>query len=190
MLKIAVIIGSVRPNRVGPAVAEWFYETVKDTKDVAFDVIDLKDVDLPLLDELVPPMMGQYANDHTKKWAETIKQYDGYVLVVSEYNHGYAASLKNALDYLYAEWNKKPVAFVSYGVTGGLRAVEQLRTVVINLEMVPLNAQLWVNIFGGGLDESGKVVSSAVQGSVKPEQFVESLKWWAKALKNARENDQ
>lgn len=187
MVKIAIIIGSVRPNRVGPAVAEWFYETVKDTKDVAFDVIDLKDVNLPLLDEPMPPMMGQYANEHTKKWSETIKQYDGYVLVASEYNHGYSASLKNALDYLYAEWNKKPVAFVSYGVAGGLRAVEQLRTVVINLDMVPINPQLWVNIFAGGLDKDGKVIAEAVQGSASPEQFVESLAWWARALKTARE---
>lgn len=188
MLNIAIIIGSVRPNRVGPAVAEWFHETVKDTKDVNFDVIDLKEVDLPLLDEPMPPMMGQYANDHTKQWAETIKKYDGYVLVVSEYNHGYSANLKNALDYLYAEWNKKPVAFVSYGVVGGIRAVEQLRTIVVNLDMVPLNAHVWVNIFGGGLDKDGKVVPEAVQGNGGVDALVADLVWWGNALKTARKN--
>jgi NAD(P)H-dependent FMN reductase len=187
MLKIAIIVGSVRPNRVGPAVAEWFHETVKDNKDVQFDIVDLKDANLPLLDEPMPAMMGQYANEHTKRWAETIDKYDGYVLVVSEYNHGYSASLKNALDYLYAEWNKKPVAFLSYGVSGGLRAVEQLRTVVINLDMVPLNAQLWVNIYSGGLSEAGKVVPEAVQGG-GVDKFVADLTWWAKALKTARQN--
>lgn len=187
MLNIAIIIGSVRPNRVGPAVAEWFHGAVKDTKDVNFDVIDLKEVNLPMLDEGMPAMMGQYANDHTKKWSETIKKYDGYVLVVSEYNHGYAASLKNALDYLYAEWNKKPVAFVSYGASGGMRAVQQLRTVVINLGMAPLSAHLWINLYSGGLDKDGKVVPEAVQGG-STEKFVAELIWWAQALKTARES--
>src|ERR1051325_8788011 len=115
MLKIAVIIGSTRPGRVGESVAKWVYELAKKRTDAEFELVDIADYNLPLLDEPVPPSMGQYSHEHTKKWAAKIASFDAYVFVTPEYNHGISGALKNALDYLYREWNNKVAGFVSYG---------------------------------------------------------------------------
>lgn len=123
MLKIAIIIGSTRPGRNGEAVAKWVYEIAQKRTDAEFELVDIKDFNLPLLDEPVPPSMGQYSKPHTKKWAAKIGSFDGYVFVAPEYNHGISGALKNAIDFLFAEWNNKAAGFVSYGSVGGVRAV-------------------------------------------------------------------
>lgn len=146
MSKIQIIIGSTRPNRVGPTVAKWVYKFARhENPDIEFELVDLKDYNLPLLDEPKLPADGNYEKDHTKKWAAKIAEANGYILVTPEYNHGYAASVKNALDLLYAEWNDKPIAFVGYGVMGGVRAVEQLRQVVSQLRMHAISTALLVS---------------------------------------------
>ena len=129
--KIAVILGSTRPGRNGRAVAEWVLERAKSRPDADYELIDLLDYPLPHLDEPIPPSRGHYTGDHTKDWAATIAAYDGYVFVTPEYNHSIPGVLKNAIDYIYAEWNNKAAGFVSYGTVGGVRAVEQDRKSVV-----------------------------------------------------------
>lgn len=118
--------GSTPPARHNEAVARWVYGLAKERRDAEFELVDIADHDLPLLDEPVPPSLGRYTHQHTKKWAETIDSFDAYVFVTPEYNHSTSGALKNAVDYLYREWNNKPAGFVSYGSAGGARAVEHL----------------------------------------------------------------
>src|ERR1044071_3026853 len=129
-LRIAIIIGSMRPGRNGEAVAKWVYRIAQNRSDAEFELVDIKDFNLPLLDEPVPPSMGQYSKPHTKTWAAKVGSFDGYVFVTPEYNHGVPGALKNAIDFLFREWNDKAAGFVSYGSAGGARAVEQLRLVM------------------------------------------------------------
>src|SRR6266581_394118 len=126
MLRIAIIIGSTRPGRKAETVAKWVYEIAEHRSDVEFELVDIKDFNLPLLDEPLSPIMGQYSRPHTKVWADKITSFDGYVFVTPEYNHGISGALKNAIDFLYAEWTNKAAGFVSYGGASGARAVEQL----------------------------------------------------------------
>ncbi len=115
---IAIIIGSTRPGRNGEAVAKWVCEIAQRRTDAEFELVDIKDFNLPLLDEPVPPIMGQYSKPHTKAWAARIGSFDGYVFVTPEYNHGVPGALKNAIDFLFREWNDKAAGFVSYGGAG------------------------------------------------------------------------
>lgn len=153
MSNVQVIVGSTRSNRVGPTIAQWFVNQVSERPDATYELVDLADWRLPLLDEPYPTRMGKYQHAHTKAWSKKIAAADGYVIVTSEYNHGYPVSLKNALDYLYSEWNDKPVAFVSYGWGGGTLSVEQLKQVVANLRMKVVEPQLHIyfkpNMFNG-----------------------------------------
>jgi NAD(P)H-dependent FMN reductase len=147
MVKIAVIIGSTRPGRHGEAVAKWVYEIASQRRDAEFELIDLADHPLPHLDEAMPPTMGQYAHDHTKEWAATIAAFDGFVFVTPEYNHSTSGVLKNAIDYLYAEWNNKAAGFVSYGSVGGARAVEHLRLIMGELQVADVRQQVALSLF-------------------------------------------
>src|SRR5437899_4673399 len=134
MLRIAIIIGSTRPGRNGEAVGRWVYEIAQKRSDAEFELIDIKDFNLPLLDEPMPPSLGQYTKEHTKAWAAKIDSFDAYVFVTPEYNHGTSAALKNAIDFLYKEWNNKAAGFVGYGGASGTRAVEHLRLVMGELQ--------------------------------------------------------
>lgn len=184
-VSIGVILGSTRPNRAGEAVAKWFMEQTKDFNDVDFQFIDLQDVNLPFLDEPIPPLAHKYSKDHTLNWAKTIDQIDGFIVITPEYNHSFPAVLKNALDYIYTEWNKKPIAFVSYGaVSGGLRAVEHLRQVSIELEMVPIKPQISITSIWSAIDENGNVKAENLNGD--PQKLTKELLWWARVLKEAR----
>ena len=119
MIRIAIIIGSTRPGRKGEAVAKWVYEIAQKRSDAEFELVDIKDFNLPLLDEPVSPIMGQYTHQHTKTWSAKIASFDAYVFVTPEYNHGTSGALKNAIDFLYHEWVNKAAGFVSYGGAGG-----------------------------------------------------------------------
>jgi NAD(P)H-dependent FMN reductase len=142
MTRIGIILGSTRPNRNGEQVANWVLENATRRSDAQFELIDLRDYPLPHLDEPMPPSMGQYQQQHTKQWADTIGSFDGFVIVTPEYNHGTSGVLKNAIDYLYAEWNNKAVGFVSYGGVGGARAAEHLRLVAGELQMADVRQQV------------------------------------------------
>jgi NAD(P)H-dependent FMN reductase len=148
MLKVAVILGSTRPGRNGEAVAQWVYETAKKrSNDAEFEYVDIKDFDLPLLDEPVPPSRGQYNKDHTKTWSAKIESFDAFIFVTPEYNHGIPGALKNAIDFLYREWNNKAAGFVSYGSVGGVRSVEHLRLVMAELQIADVRAQVSLSLF-------------------------------------------
>ena len=149
MLRVAIILGSTRPGRKGEAVARWVYNIAKKQRsnDAQFEYVDIKDFNLPLLDEPGIISQGQYTQDHTKKWSAKIDSFDAYVFVTAEYNHGIPGALKNAIDFLYREWNNKAAGFVSYGGTGGVRAVEDLRLVMAELQVATVRAQVTLSLF-------------------------------------------
>ena len=147
MTRIGIILGSTRPGRNGEQVAKWVYDNASRRSDAEFELVDLRNYPLPHLDEPLPPTMGQYQNEHTKAWAEKFASFDGFVIVTPEYNHGTSGVLKNAIDYLYAEWNNKAVGFVSYGSVGGARAAEHLRLVAGELQMADVRQQVALSLF-------------------------------------------
>lgn len=146
MTSIAIILGSTRPGRRGEGVAKWAYEIARQRTDANFEIIDLVDYPLPHMDEPMPPAMGQYQNQHTKQWAATISRFDGFVFVTPEYNHSTSGVLKNAIDYLFAEWNNKAMGVVSYGVVGGVRAAEQLRLIAGELKMAGVRTNVALSL--------------------------------------------
>jgi NAD(P)H-dependent FMN reductase len=147
MLKIGIIIGSTRPGRNAEQVAKWVYELASKRNDAEYELVDLKDYNLPLLDEPYPASFGRYMNAHTKAWAEKIKSLDAFIFVNGEYNHSLPGALKNALDYLYAEWNNKAAGFVSYGSAGGARAAEHLRLIMGELQVADVRTQVLLSLF-------------------------------------------
>ncbi len=149
-LRIGIILGSTRPGRRGEQVAQWVLEHARKRGDADYELIDLADFALPHLDEAVPPSMQQYANDHTKAWAATVDSFDGFVIVTPEYNRSTSGALKNALDFVYREWNNKAVGFVSYGAqASGLRAVEHLRVIVAELQMADVRTAVGISLAQG-----------------------------------------
>lgn len=147
MTKIGIILGSTRPGRNGEAVARWVLEHARRRTDAEYELVDLLDYKLPLLDEPYPPAMGQYSRPHTHQWAAKIASLDGFVIVTPEYNHSVPGALKNAIDFLAAEWANKSVGFVSYGSTGGTRAVEHLRLIAGELQMADVRSQVALSLF-------------------------------------------
>lgn len=185
MTKLQIIIGSTRPNRFGEAVGTWFYGLAKKREDIEVELIDLDKINLPLLDEPMPPMMGEYKNEHTKNWAKKISSADGYVFVTPEYNHGVPGALKNAIDYLYQEWNNKAVGFVSYGADGGVRAVEQFRQIVAMLAMADIQNTVQINAFRD-IDENG-VFQPTDRHENAAGALLDQLVPWMEAMKGVRE---
>jgi NAD(P)H-dependent FMN reductase len=147
MLKVAIILGSTRPGRKADKVANWVFDIAARLGDASFEIVDIADFDLPLLDEAFPPSMGQYSQPHTKAWAEKIAGFDAFVFVTPEYNHSMPGALKNAIDYLFREWNDKAAGFVGYGSVGGARAVEQLRLVMGELKVADVRAAVALSLF-------------------------------------------
>ena len=147
MPKIAIILGSTRPGRRGRAVAEWVASVAAREQPAAdFEILDLADFALPLLDEEQPALFGRYANPHTVRWAEAVAAFDGFVFVTPEYNHSIPGALKNALDFVYAEWNNKAAGFVGYGLHGAARAVEHLRLVLAELKVATVRNQVALSL--------------------------------------------
>jgi NAD(P)H-dependent FMN reductase len=146
MLKVGIITGSTRPNRKSPDVAKWVLEIARRRDDAEYELVDIKDFELPLLDEPTPPAAGKYQQPHTKRWAAKIASLDAFVFVSPEYNHGIPGALKNAIDFLFAEWNHKAAGFVSYGGIGGARAVEHLRLVLAEVQVATVRAQVLLSL--------------------------------------------
>lgn len=142
MLKVAIILGSTRPGRLGEAVARWVHELARARGDAEYELVDLVEQSLPLLDEPKPPATGQYSQPHTKAWADKIGAFDAFVFVTPEYNHSTSGALKNAIDFLFKEWNDKAAGFVSYGSAGGVRAVEHLRLILAEVMVATVRAQV------------------------------------------------
>ncbi|MBU6415482.1 NAD(P)H-dependent oxidoreductase [Patescibacteria group bacterium] len=191
MLKIKIILGSTRPNRFSDKPGNWIFEAAKKKDDVEAELLDLRDYPLPFFDESTSPARikdGAYPNEIARKWAAKIREADAFIIVTPEYNHGASGVLKNALDYIYTEWNNKPVGFVAYGGVGGARAVEQLREVAVELQMAPIRNAIHIPQHWNLLDENGKLKTGALDPFKKSaDTFLGQLLWWAKALKTARE---
>lgn len=187
MVKIAVVLGSTRPGRNGEAVARWVYDLAGKRDDAEFELLDIAAFDLPMLDEPVPPSMAQYGHEHTKRWAAKVAEFDGYVFVTAEYNHSIPAALKNALDYLYAEWNNKAAGFVSYGSAGGIRAVEQLRLTMAELQVATVRAQVALSLFTDF--ENFSSFHPAAQHESALTALLDQLVSWSQAMRSVRERE-
>jgi NAD(P)H-dependent FMN reductase len=191
MTKIAIIVGSTRPGRRGRTVAEWVASTAaREHPSSDFEIVDLADFALPVLDEEQPALFGRYTREHTTRWAETIARYDGFVFVTPEYNHSIPGALKNALDYVFAEWNNKAAGFVSYGLHGGTRAVEHLRLILAELKVASVRTQVVLS-----LHHHFTISSPAEPGSFTPgphqdktlSVLLDEVVAWARALRPVRE---
>jgi NAD(P)H-dependent FMN reductase len=147
MLNIGIIVGSTRPGRKAGEVAKWAHDLLKARTDATFEIVDIDEFKLPLLDEPVPPMRKQYNKPHTKSWSAKIDSLDGFVFVTPEYNHATSGALKNAIDFLFHEWGNKAAGFISYGAAGGVRAVENLRLVMGEIKVADVRAQVALSLF-------------------------------------------
>lgn len=185
MIKIAIITGSTRPGRVNDQVARWVFELAQKRNDADFEFVDIADFDLPLLDEPIPPSQGKYSKPHTKKWAAKIDSFDAFIFVTPEYNHGTSGALKNALDFLYAEWGNKAAGFVGYGGAGGTRAVENLRLVMAELQIADVRAQVALSLRSDF--ENYTVFKPAAHHEKSLNTVFEQVIAWGGALKTLRE---
>jgi NAD(P)H-dependent FMN reductase len=183
-LKIAIIVGSTRPGRNGKAVADWVLGKAASRTGADYELIDLVDFPLPHLDEGIPPSAGQYAGEHTKAWAAKIGGYDGFIFVTPEYNHSTSGVLKNAIDYLYAEWSNKAAAFVSYGSLGGARAIEHLRAICSELQIAHVRQQLSFSLFTDF--ENFSIFNPAALHDGAAGVLFEQLETWSGAMKSIR----
>jgi len=185
---IQVILASTRSERRGEPIAQWVHALASERQDMTSELVDLDDFDLPFLTSSTPPMSAMSRDDAARAWSAKIDAGDGYVFVVPEYNHGYPAALKNALDHLFAEWSRKPAGFVSYGAAaGGVRAIEQLRQVVVELEMVPVRRQVAIPRVWEAVGPDGTLHDRQDEAA---ELLLDQVAWWAQALREARELSQ
>ncbi|MEA3144130.1 MAG: hypothetical protein QOG31_1454 [Thermoplasmata archaeon] len=185
MPRIAVILGSTRPGRNGEAVARWVHELASQRTDAEFELVDLAEQGLPLLDEPLPPSLGQHNRPHTIAWAAKVAQYDGFVFVTPEYNHGIPGALKNAIDFLYKEWNNKAAGFVSYGSMGGVRAVEHLRLVMAEVQVATVRAQVALSLATDF--ESYRTFKPLPHHAGILDTMLGQLVAWSNAMKQVRE---
>lgn len=194
-MRIGIILGSTRPGRRGALVAPWVadiarqhYAAAGEAVDV--EVVDLADMGLTMLAETSPAVFGVYEHDHTRSWARVIERFDAFVFVSAEYNHSLPASLKNAIDHLFAEWNDKAAGIVSYGVNGGVRAAEHLRQVLAEVKVVTVRSQPCLSVF-----EDFVIDDPLATGELAPrgfqvatlEQMLDELVSWARAMRSVRD---
>ena len=186
--QLKIIIGSTRPGRKGPLIADWFLNIAKQHSGFKVELLDLKEINLPFMDEAEHPRFQKYANEHTKRWSKTIAAADAFVMVTPEYNFGYPATLKNALDYLSLEWAEKPMGFVSYGgISAGTRAVQELKSPVTTLGMMPLPQAVNIPFFTQFINKEGVFEPNEIlEGAANI--LLNKLYDWAKALKRMRED--
>jgi NAD(P)H-dependent FMN reductase len=184
MVNIAIIIGSTRPGRKAEALARWVHDIASKRSDASFELVDIASFDLPLLDEPLPPSMNQYARPHTKAWAAKIATVDGFVFVTPEYNHSTSGALKNAIDFLFREWNDKAAGFVGYGGAGGTRAVEHLRLIMGEIKIADVRAQVALSLFADF--ENFSTFKPRPQQEASVNAMLDDLVPWAQALRSVR----
>jgi NAD(P)H-dependent FMN reductase len=188
--KVGIIVGSTRPGRFADHPAKWINEIAGKHGDFDVELLDLRDWPLPFFNEETSPAWGPSKNEVAQRWQKKIDSLDGFIVLAAEYNRGPTAVLKNALDYGYREWNKKPIAFVGYGGVGGARSVEQLRLHAVELQMAPIRAAVHIQIpvylavIKGekGLNDFPELMQGA-------KDMLDQFAWWLKALKTARQAD-
>ncbi|RYF97925.1 MAG: NADPH-dependent oxidoreductase [Chitinophagaceae bacterium] len=177
MYNLKIIIASTRPGRKGPLVADWVAEIAKSHPEFNVEVLDLAVVNLPFFDEPNHPRLKQYTHQHTLDWSAKIEASDAFIVVTPEYNFGFPATIKNAIDFLFQEWRHKPIAFVSYGgISAGLRGVQMLKQVVTTLEMFPITASVNIPFFARHIIDE-KFVAAEDQQKMAGNMFKDLLKW-------------
>lgn len=187
---IAIIIGSTRQSRFADKPANWLLEKAQQRDDMTFELVDLRDFDLPLFDEVASNAWVPSSDPRAVAWQKKVGEFDGYIFVTAEYNHSISGSLKNALDQAYTEWNRKPMAALGYGGVGAARAVEHLRGIGIELQMVPLRNA--VHLGGGEFFKTSPIGQNAEMAEVEQvltpslNAMLDELAWWAKATMTAR----
>ncbi|WP_104044456.1 NADPH-dependent FMN reductase [Arthrobacter sp. ZGTC412] len=184
MTRIAIITGSTRPGRINHQVAQWVLDQTADRTDAEFEIVDIADFNLPILDEAYPAAYQNYQNDHTKAFSAKIAEFDGYIFVVAEYNHSISGALKNALDYLNVEFNNKAAGFVSYGSKGGARAVEHLRGIASELQLAHVRNQVMFSIFSDV--ENFNTFKPTEQSAAALAPMLDQLILWTRAMEFAR----
>lgn len=190
MTHIKIILGSTREGRYSDVVGKWVLEQLQSQPDVSAEIVDLKEYDMPFFNEPASPLYKSepYKHEAVARFTGKIAEGDAFIVVAPEYNHGPTAVLKNAMDWVYQEWNNKPIAFVGYGSVGGARAIEQLRLVAIELQMAPVRnavhipGELYFPVYFGKGDKDAMFEHMEKQSSA----MIEQLLWWSKALKQAR----
>ena len=184
MIKIGIVLGSTRPGRKSEAVGHWVLEQARTRTDADFEIVDIAHYKLPLLDEAMPPSLGQYQNAHTKAWAARIATFDGYVFVTPEYNHGISGALKNAIDFVYKEWNNKAAGFVGYGSVGAVRAVEHLRLVLAECQVATVRSQVALSLFADF--ENFTVFKPGPSHGKSVSAMLDQVVAWSRALQSVR----
>lgn len=186
MYNLKIITASTRPGRKGPSIAHWIFETAKKQSEFSVELLDLAVINLPFLDEPNHPRLQKYTKEHTIKWSETIASADAFIFVTPEYNFGYPAPLKNALDFLYNEWAYKPVGFVSYGgIAGGTRSMQAIKQVMTAMNLVPVLAAVNVPFFTKHIDEQNNFKADEHIQKAAEAMLKELLKW-TETLKQMR----
>lgn len=186
---LMILIASTRPGRVGLPVGEWFRERAVLHGGFRVEVVDLAELNLPFMDEPRHPRLRQYVHQHTREWSAKVERADAFAFVMPEYNYGFSAPLKNALDYLHHEWAYKPVGFVSYGgVSAGTRAVQMLKQVVTALKMMPVPEAVSIPFVQQFIDDEGQVRANATMDAAADAMLDELLRW-VEALRSVRERE-
>ncbi len=190
MITIKILTGSIRPGRFNVQPVNWIFEIAQKRSDISVELIDLEKLNLPFLDEPIPPLQHKYSKEHTIAWSKVIDTADGFIFVTPEYNHSISPVLKNAVDYLNHEWNFKPITFVSYGSqAGGARSVEHWRGVAGELKMYDLREQVLLPNYWERMDEQGRYKFSEEEVSIA-NHMLDSLIFWTEIMKDAREKMQ
>lgn len=184
MIRIGIVVGSTRPGRNGEDVARWVHDLAVKRGDAAYEVVDLRDFDLPHLDEAMPAAMGVYEHPHTRAWAAKVAALDGFVFVTPEYNSSIPGVLKSGLDFLHAEWADKAAGLVSYGVDGGVRAAEHLRQVLGRLKVADVSGQVSLSLFADFEDMA--VFRPATHHEDKLAAMLDQVTSWSAALRPLR----
>jgi len=188
--KIAIVIGSTRPQRFADKPAAWIADIAARRSDLDFETVDLRDYPLPFFEEPASPLHIPPKPAAALAWGAKLAEFDGFIVLAAEYNHGPTAALKNAFDYAYREFNKKPITFVGYGGVGGARAVEQLRLVAVELEMAPLRNAVHIGLEPLlGVMREGKQITDYPYLNERAEVMLDELAWWTRALRAAREEE-
>jgi NAD(P)H-dependent FMN reductase len=183
---LQVIIGSTRPGRVGSAVADWIIDRARARGDFEVEVTDLAVLNLPIFDEPNHPRLRRYVNQHTKDWSEIVERSDAFIFVIPEYNYGFNAATKNAIDYLNQEWQNKPAGIVSYGgVAAGTRAAQMLKQVMSALKIVPVTDSVNIPFVGEKLDEDRRLKPNEIMEGAAA-AMLDELARWAQALRPLR----
>lgn len=186
MKNLKILTSTTREGRKGIIIAKWIEEFAKEHSEFNVELLDLKEINLPFMDEPHHPRMQQYTHQHTKDWSKTIASADAFIFVLSEYNYGFPAPIKNAIDFLFNEWQHKPVGFVSYGgISGGLRSTQMLKQVVTTLSMMPLTEQVTLPFFATLIDENEQFnPTESIERSAA--NMLKALHKWTEALEKLR----